>query len=131
MPLLPSGTFLHTKKQVLAHFVAVQGRHFHHGGYSIVSWFSIPNMQKPITMYHTSSRFSQKSSLVGRTWLRSICLPGCSRNRFDWDFTINWGDGMGMGRGEAVRVFTKSSPTTSFTAIFWLDFTRIHISITA
>ena len=88
-------------------------------------------MQKPIIMYHTSSRFSQKSSLVGRTWLRSICLPGCSRNRFDWDFTINWGDGMGMGRGEAVRVFTKSSPTTSFTAIFWLDFTRIHISITA
>ena len=63
----------------------------------------------------TSSKFSQKSSFVGRTWLRSICLPGCSRNRFDWDFTINWG--MGMGRGEAFKASTISNPTTTFTVI--------------
>ena len=34
-----------------------------------------------------------------------------------------------MGRGEAVRAFTNSSPATSFTVIFELDFTRIHISM--
>ena len=34
-----------------------------------------------------------------------------------------------MGKGEAVRAFTKSSPATSFTVIFKLDFTRFHISI--
>ena len=34
-----------------------------------------------------------------------------------------------MGRGEAVRAFTNSSPATSFTVIFELDFTSIHISM--
>lgn len=56
---------------------------------SLSNCFLVLNLKDPRCTTPTSSRLSQKSSLVGRTWLRSTCLPGCSRKRFDWDFTIS------------------------------------------